>query len=99
MSAPDELPRHVEILGKRWSIRRRKSKKDLGSCDHNRLVLYYDPNQPLPELRDTILHEFMHAVTDQMSLGLSEKQIAGTATLLLHALRANRSLVEFFLAE
>lgn len=63
--------------------------------------IVYDPDQVPTMLRDTVLHEVLHAITDMAGLHhefgakRDERWVRGIAPLLLDALQRNPDLVAF----
>lgn len=90
-----KLPPSVRILGKRWSVNQKAVKGDLGSCEIGYTRMNVNPHQSLESKRDTILHEIIHAISDEMGLNMTEKQVKGCATGALATLRDNPGLVRF----
>lgn len=90
-----KLPQSIRIFGKRWEVFRKRVKGDLGSCEIGHTRMNVNPEQSLESMRDTIWHESIHAIEDEMGLNLSEKQVKGIATGTLATLRDNPGLVRF----
>ena len=90
-----KLPPSLRILGKRWEVLQRNVKGDLGSCEIGYTRMNVNPHQSIESKRDTILHEVIHAISDEMGLHMKEAQVKGCATGLLATLRDNPGLVRF----
>lgn len=90
-----KLPPGIRILGKRWTVRHKRVKGDLGSCEIGHTRLNINPDQSDDSMRDTVLHEAIHGIEDEMGLRMSERQVAGMAVGILALLRDNPGLVRF----
>lgn len=60
-----------------------------GTTSNLNAVIDYSLDQSLTQLRDTVLHEVIHAVDFSMYLGLEERQVHALAAGLLGVLRDN----------
>lgn len=95
------IPETVRILDKTWQV----SLEDLSATDsfglshRNRLKFILDPESPVDLIRETLLHEIMHGISDELDLGLEEKQISRLSAVLFHVLNCNPALVDYLLAE
>lgn len=78
-----------------------------GVCGNDVHDIRLDPQQALGSMQDTLLHETMHAMTDQAGaqgklVNLTEDQeefiVASIATRTLALLRDNPTLVKFLLS-
>jgi len=90
-----KLPVSVRIFGKRWDIEVRKDQDDFGQCHFDDTKITYKPGQSLENLRDTLLHEIIHGISNEMKDGVNEKQTATLACGILCVLRDNPGLVRF----
>lgn len=88
-------PRSVSIIGQRFDIRAQTELSDCGRCDYHKTTILFDPGQSAEALRDTVLHEIVHAIAHLMDMKLSESKTLRIATGLLCVLRENPSLVKF----
>lgn len=89
-----KMPPSLRILGKRWSIEERQQ-EEYGLCHQKDTRMTVSADQSLENLRDTLLHETFHAISDDLKCGLSEKQVHVMATATLCVLRDNPGLVRF----
>lgn len=69
----------LRILGKKYAIHfveKVNDKEDLlGICDDQKQEIKIALYQPKDAMKDTLLHEIIHAVDYQMQLGLKERQV------------------------
>ena len=74
-------PERIRLLGKRWTVAYGDMGKDeLGECDiENQAIKLKDGLKPEQE-QSTLLHECIHAISDSLGLGLTEKQVQGLET-------------------
>lgn len=102
---PLQLPSELMILGHRYhlsvvedpnvTLGRSDAGDALGMTDLNRGLMRFrgGGEQSEDSVRDTLLHEVLHAVNYHMACDIHEDNIGRVATGLLAALRANPSLV------
>lgn len=88
-------PVRLDLLGKTWEVVIKAEKGKYGSCEHARCRINLSPTQAVSNMRDTLLHEVLHALEYEGQLRMSERQVRGMATLLLAALRQNPALLKF----
>jgi hypothetical protein len=71
-------PERLRLLGKRWTVSYAPLQKDeLGECDlEHQSMTVKDGLKPEQE-QSTLLHECIHAISDSLGLGLTEKQVQG----------------------
>jgi hypothetical protein len=73
----------LKIIGKTYALRfvdTVDEKEDLlGLCQDGKQDIQVSIHQPPDALKDTILHEIIHAIDYQMQLGLKERQVHGIA--------------------
>lgn len=75
-------PERLRLLGKRWSVTygQLAAKDELGECDlENQAITIKEGLKPEQE-QSTLLHECIHAISDSLGLGLTEKQVQGLET-------------------
>jgi hypothetical protein len=87
-------PERIRLMGKRWTVAYCEMPKDeLGECDlENQAIKLKDGLKPEQE-QSTLLHECIHAISDSLGLGLTEKQVQGLETGLYDL---NTSNPQFF---
>jgi hypothetical protein len=74
----------------------------LGQCDTTATLIELEPDQSLQRLRDTVLHECIHAMATAADLGdenTEEDWAARLTPYLLDFMRRNPSLLEWLLTE
>jgi hypothetical protein len=88
----------LKILGKKYALRfveKVNDKEDLmGLCNDAQQDIQVSLHQPKDALKDTILHEIIHAVDYQMQLGLKERQVHGMAAGLVAVFLDNPEFIE-----
>ena len=90
----DKVPVSVRVMGKRWVIEYREQ-DEYGLCDYKQTKITISEDQSLENMRDTVLHELVHAISNEVKAGLNEKQTATISTGVLAILRDNPGLVRF----
>ncbi|MGI0012932.1 MAG: hypothetical protein ACREBU_05745 [Nitrososphaera sp.] len=91
---------HVLVCGKTYAVRWFASSgevTDLGRCvpRHQRLDL--SPDQTLESMQDTLLHEVLHALSNELRLELEEGQVQRLAVGLLDVLWHNPKFTAWLL--
>lgn len=71
---------------------------DYGRCASRELSIQIARNQAPAQLRDTLLHEVIHALSFELHLELEERQVHVLASGLLDTLRRNPELAMFLLS-
>ncbi len=89
------VPDKIDLLGKEWRVLIKKENKAFGSCHHAKCEIHVNPNQSPENVRDTLLHEVIHALETEGQIKMNERQVRLLATLLLAALRQNKHLATF----
>lgn len=82
----------VKILGQDFKVDRVRKKdmpKMLGYCDVNRNLIQLRDTLEGDKLQEVYLHECIHAIDEQMSTGMSEKQVNSMAVGFLAFLKDN----------
>jgi hypothetical protein len=86
-------PRQVRIIGKTYSILWTSGKPlddgDLGELDPATQRMSIRVGQPLEQEQDTVLHEVIHAIDNELNLGLREAQVRSLATGVLAVMKDN----------
>ena len=103
---PPKLPiKSLDILGKPFAVEDATTALEiedgtLGKCVSSKCLILLNLNQNRAQLRDTLLHEALHAVYSEMGLGedipeaLEETIVRRFATGTLNLLRANPKFVD-----
>ena len=87
------VPAYVDILGKQYRIVSKKLKNKFGTCDYSQSLIKINSGSDEEQMRDTILHECIHAIDHELDTGMKERQVRLLATGLLHWMRANPSVL------
>lgn len=87
------IPSYVDILGKQYRIVTKKMRKEFGTCDYSKSLIKINKDSDEEQMRDTILHECIHAIDQELDAGMKERQVRLLATGLLHWLRANPAIL------
>lgn len=86
-------PAKLKILGKKWTVDYVKTeplgKDELGLCDLETQAIHVKDGLKAEQEGSTLLHECIHAISDSLGLGLSEKQVQGLETGLFDLNAAN----------
>lgn len=83
-------PERVRLLGKRWSVQYRQLEKDdIGECDLESQSIAIKEGLKHEQEASTLLHECIHAISDSLGLGLTERQVQGLETGLFDLNNAN----------
>lgn len=107
------LPSHIDVAGRRYELRTdpetARQLRDRGSRGEtygDRARIELDPDVPLSLLRETVLHELLHAAWDCTALriepglvGAEERIVTSLAPIVLDALRRNPQLVALLFGE
>ena len=98
------MPRALDVLGKEYQVinefppnEDEEEEGNSGECTFSRCEIHVDPTEAEPNQRDTLLHEVIHAVENDMDLGMKERQVLLLATGLLQVLRSNPHLVAYLM--
>ena len=74
-------PNKVKVIGVKMAVNyvvgSPLNEDESGECDYDKSVMSIRDGMESQQERKTVLHETLHAVSDQMGLNLSEKQIVG----------------------
>ena len=76
-------PEKLKLLGKRWNVNYKShldTKDDIGECDLESQTLSLKDGMKPEQEQSTLLHECIHAISDSLGLGLTEKQVQGLET-------------------
>lgn len=96
-------PERIKVISKRFTINYvQEGEGDLtedkmGLCDTLNQVIWVEEGLKYDTQRETLVHEILHAISDEMELGLTEVQVSGTAKGVLAVLIDNPSFAKFLL--
>lgn len=69
----------------------------VGLIDYSKMSIGYRKSQTDVDLVDTILHESIHAIDDDLNIGLSEKQVVKLGNGLTELIASNPAMFRLFL--
>lgn len=96
-------PERIKVISKRFTIHYvpeatgELSDEKMGLCDTLNQNIWVQDDLKEDTQRETLLHEILHAISDEMGLNLTEEQVAGTAIGVLAVLMDNPSFAKFLL--
>lgn len=97
------IPRKVKLLGKTYDLKdcttEMYSQDILGRATPAQLLVQYSTAPAEDQLRDTLLHEFLHVISYAMNLGLAETQVVCLTTGIIDLLKNNPKLKTVILGE
>ena len=86
-------PAKLKILGKKWSVDYVTdvplAKDEMGLCDLEAKAIHVKDGIKKEQESSTLLHECIHAISDSLGLGLTEKQVQGLETGLFDLNNSN----------
>ena len=94
-------PERIKIISKRFSIEYvitgtgPITGDQSGECDSLNQVITIQADLKFDTEKEVVLHEILHAISDEMALDLTEEQVAGTARGVLAVLIDNPSFARF----
>lgn len=89
-------PKRLDVLGKRWNVVQEKIEDGAyGMCKHSACRITLHPDQTEDNMRDSLLHEVIHALDVELYTHMGERRVRLMATGLLQVLRNNKALVAF----
>lgn len=99
-------PKLIKVMGKNYQLRFIPTSPidhaNLGQCDHKKMLITVEDGQIPVEECDTVIHEILHAIWYQMSIGegpMEEEPIVRrTANGLLQVVLDNPGLVKYIAA-
>jgi hypothetical protein len=95
-------PQSVVVIGKTFTIEYVEKVDDddnSGECDDAAQIIKVNRKQHAESIKDTLLHEVIHAVERQLDLRMKEKQVHALAVGMLQVLRENPTFVAFLTAQ
>jgi hypothetical protein len=93
------LPATLKICGKPFRVVRCKETllevDAFGKVDVNKLQVVILDDLPPPLEKDTVLHEIIHAIDEQLALKLKERQIEALGCMLQQVFADNPALMVY----
>ena len=83
----------IRIFGQDYRVTRRRYRDDgvlhYGHCDHALGVINLNPESRKSQAEQTLLHEIIHIIDNELRLNFSEKQVTQLSSGLYSVLRDN----------
>jgi Zn-dependent peptidase ImmA (M78 family) len=79
----------VKILGKKIKILLIDKKNLQGLCDSTKNEISINKNLPTENKEETLLHEIIHNISDNVAIGLTEEQTQALGSCLYSVLKDN----------
>lgn len=90
------LPESVTVLGKTYTIEGATiNDKSSGECDSIKQHIKIDMEWHSDMQQDTLLHEIVHAIDDQLNLKMGERRVNNMATGILAVMKDNPQICRF----
>ena len=99
----DELPKKIRVMGKQWSIEHDENlipeKESYGRCYVGHAKIAYTTVDgdgealSVPMVKDTIIHEIVHAIEETAGIQLKERQVLGLGGGLYALIKENPGLI------
>ena len=90
---------NVRVLGRKFKIEVKELEGMYGRCHKAKAIIQIDPDQDEFSLKDTLLHEIMHAILHQQGFNheyeLEESFVRPLATGIMTVLQDNPKLAAF----
>lgn len=91
-----KIPKQVVVMGKPYTVGPLSDDcGDYGRCRSVTQEIHVNMGQAPHQMRDTLLHEVLHAVSNELHLELEERQVHVLANALLDTLRRNPKFTQF----
>ena len=96
-------PERIKIISKRFSIayvpegEGDLTEDKMGLCDTLHQQIWIEEGLEYDTQKETVLHEVLHAISDEMGLELTEAQVSGGVKGILAVLIDNPSFAKFLL--
>ncbi len=99
-------PERIKIISKRFTVNYVPGghaglgdPDNKGMCDSLNQEIFVEEGMKFDTQKETVLHETLHAISDEMGLELSEAQVDGGAKGILAVLMDNPSFAKFLLTK
>lgn len=103
----EELPKKIRVMGKDWTIEHDENlipeKESYGRCYVGHAKVVYTTvdgdgaTLNAAMVKDTIIHELVHAIEETAGLGLKERQVLGLGGGLYALIKENPGLILWLL--
>jgi len=88
---------NVKILGCNVKVKYfdnlHRSDCDMGRCDSKMNIILVNAEMPEDVQRQTLLHEIMHKLSDDLSLNLTEDQVSALSVTVFGVLTDNAGII------
>ena len=93
-------PASLKILSRKWEVEyatesKALDKDEIGCSDAEKQHITIKEGLKADQERSTVLHETIHAISDTLGLGLTERQVQGMETGLFAMNRDNARLFSY----
>jgi Zn-dependent peptidase ImmA (M78 family) len=96
-----ECPDEITVLGKPWQLINNneycEAEEVYGLTDCRECVIYYTTDTTPSQIRDTVLHELIHALDLSLHLELTEQQVHAIAAALYGTFMGNPKFTQWLL--
>ena len=89
------LPKKLRILGKTYTIEVAPGITEYGLCDEENQTIKIRPVKGKDVVKDTLIHECVHAIDFGMHTELTEKQVSALGSGIWALLNDNPELMRF----
>ena len=98
----NKRPERIKIISKRFTIEWTKAGGDLpedhmGECRTYEQRILVEDGLQYDTQKETLFHEVLHAISDEMDIELTEEQVTGASKGVLAVLMDNPSFARFLL--
>jgi len=92
--------RTLKVSGKRHRVRWDQSMGDLaGNVNHQQLLILISAGMSADEVRETLLHELLHAVCHQQGVDIKEDANRQISIGIFELMRSNPGLADYIFGE
>lgn len=89
------LPKKLRILGKTYTVELAPGITEYGLCDEENQTIKVRPVKGGDVVKDTLIHECIHAIDFSMHTDLTEKQVSALGAGIWALLNDNPELMRF----
>ena len=90
-----QIPRVIRLLGKKYRVVTTPHIDDCGNTEASKCTIWINVEIDEQQIRDTLLHEIIHAIDYEYHLKMEERQVHCMATSLLALFKENPTLSKF----
>ena len=88
-----KIPKTLNICGQKFKVGMksdRQMKDAIGLCYAHKNIMYLQDDLPKDKMGETLIHEVIHAIEQQMNLKMTENQVNNLALGLYQFLKENK---------